>query len=236
MATTIMLEARRGSIPDEVKTVAMSEGVDPVKLARRLGEGRVVIPRNVRRAGRVKVLGIGEGLATKVNVNIGTSGTVIDLEMERQKARIAVEYGSDTIMDLSTGGDIREIRKILMAESEPLPFGTVPTYQAWIEGVRRFGGIPPPDWFIKIVEEQLRDGVDFMTIHAAITRELAEKAVKSSRIEPIVSRGGAMLTAWIFESGEENPYNKNWGLPTGAVRGIRCRYKPWRLASTRRNC
>ncbi len=210
MVKTLMLEARGGSVPDEVKAVAEAEGVDPVKLARRLSDGRVVIPRNVRRSGRVKVIGIGEGLTTKVNVNIGTSGTVVNLDMEREKARVAVKYGSDTIMELSTGGDLRSIRRLLMRESEPLPFGTVPTYQAWIEGVKRFNSLPPKDWFIKVVEEHLRDGVDFMTIHAGITRELAEKAVKGGRIEPIVSRGGAMLAAWMLEEGEENPYYSSW--------------------------
>ncbi len=210
MVKTIMLEARSGSIPEEVEVVARSEDVDPVKLARRLGEGRVIIPRNTRRKGRVRIIGIGEGLFTKVNVNIGTSGTLVNIEMEKEKARVAVKYGSDTIMDLSTGGNISEIRRILMEASEPLPFGTVPTYQAWIDGVRKYGGLPPGDWFIKIIEEHLRDGVDFMTIHAGITRELGEKAVRSKRIQPIVSRGGAMITAWMLETGEENPYYSNW--------------------------
>ncbi len=205
-----MLEARNGSIPEEVEIVARMENVDPVKLAHRLTSGRVIIPRNNGRRGRVKVIGVGEGLSTKVNVNIGTSGTLVDLEMEKEKAHIAVKYGSDTIMDLSTGGDISEIRRVLLRESEPLPFGTVPTYQAWIDGVKKYDGLPPSDWFLRIVEEHLRDGVDFMTIHAGITRELGEKAVKSKRVQPIVSRGGAMLTVWMLETGEENPYYRNW--------------------------
>jgi len=210
MVKTIMLECRAGSIPDEVMAVAKVEDVDVIKLARRVAEGRVVIPRNARRLGKVKSVGVGEGLFTKVNVNIGTSGTVVDIEMEKQKARIAVKYRSDTIMDLSVGGDLTEIRRVLMNESEPLPFGTVPTYQAWIEGVKKFNGLPPADWFLKVVEEHLRDGVDFMTIHAGITRDLAEKALKSDRVQPIVSRGGAMLAAWMLEAGEENPYYRNW--------------------------
>jgi len=117
---TIMIEARRGSVLDEVRVIAKYENVDPVKLARRLGEGRVIIPRNTRRNGRVRIIGIGEGLTTKVNVNIGTSGTLIDIKMEKEKARIAVKYGSDTIMDLSTGGNISEIRRILMRESKTI--------------------------------------------------------------------------------------------------------------------
>ncbi len=211
MAKTLIDEVRSGSIPDEIVIVAKEEGVDPRKLAKLVAEGRAIVPRNVRRTGKVRPIGIGEGLRTKVNVNIGTSGTVIDVEMEKAKARIAVEYGSDTIMDLSTGGDLDEIRRVLMEVSQPLPFGTVPTYQAWIEGVRKYGGLSmPSDWFLKIVERHLRDGVDFMTIHAAITKDLAKRVVKSSRVAPIVSRGGAMLAAWMLENDEENPYLKHW--------------------------
>jgi len=205
-----MLEARSGSVPEEVKVLAESEEIDSDKLRTRLAEGRVIIIRNVRRSGKVKVIGIGEGLSTKVNVNIGTSATVNDLDMEKKKARVSVEYGSDTIMDLSTGGDLNQVRATLMEASEPLPFGTVPTYQAWIEGVQKYKGVPPEDWFFNIIELQLKDGVDFMTIHAGITSELASKMVKGDRIAPTVSRGGAMLAAWILELGGENPYYENW--------------------------
>ncbi|GAB6148735.1 phosphomethylpyrimidine synthase ThiC [Stetteria hydrogenophila] len=205
-----MLEARGGSVPGEVEEVARLEGVDPSKLARRLAEGRVVILRNARRSGRVRPTGVGEGLRTKVNVNLGTSGTVVDVGMEAEKARIAVRYGADAVMDLSIGGDITGVRRLILREAEPLPVGTVPTYQAWIEGVKRYKAMPPADWFLKVLEWHLRDGVDFATIHAGITRELAEKAVRSRRVEPIVSRGGAMLAAWMLETGEENPYYANW--------------------------
>ena len=205
-----MLEARSGATPDEVREIARIEGVDPNKLRDRLCNGRVVIPRNLRRVRRVKLIGVGEGLSTKVNANIGTSTTVIDLDMEREKARTAVKYGADTIMDLSIGGNLAEIRRILLKESEPLPFGTVPTYQAYLEGVSISGSLPDEDLFLKTVEEHLKSGVDFMTIHAGLSRDLAEKAVKSNRIEPIVSRGGAMLAAWMLETGNENPYLKNW--------------------------
>jgi len=203
MVKTIMLSARKGSIPEEILKVAKIEDVDPNKLRDRLASGKVIIPRNNRRY-NVNILGIGEGLTTKVNTNIGTSGTVVNIDMEREKARVAVKYKSDTIMDLSTGGDLDEIRRILIKESEPLPFGTVPTYQAWIEGVKKYGGVNiPSEWFIKVVERHLKDGVDFMTIHAGITRELAIKSLKSTRIMPTVSRGGAMLTAWMMENDEE---------------------------------
>ena len=205
-----MLEARSGSVPEEVKLIAKKEDIDANKLRTRIAEGRVIIARDVRRSGKVNVIGVGEGLTTKVNVNIGTSATVYDLDMEKEKARVAVKYGSDTIMDLSTGGDIGKVRTALMEASEPLPFGTVPTYQAWIDGVKRHKGLPPEDLFFKVIENQLEDGVDFMTIHAGITRDLASSMVKGDRLAPTVSRGGAMLAAWMLENETENPYFKNW--------------------------
>ena len=205
-----MLEARSGSIPEEVRIIAKNEDVDADKLRTRLAQGRVIIARNLRRSGRGRALGIGEGLSTKVNVNIGTSATVYDLDMEKEKARVAVEYGSDTIMDLSTGGDLDKVRTALMESSDPLPFGTVPTYQAWIEGVKKHKGLPPEDLFFKVIEDQLETGVDFMTIHAGITKNLASRMVKGNRLAPTVSRGGAMLAAWMLENETENPYFKNW--------------------------
>jgi phosphomethylpyrimidine synthase len=205
-----MLEARSGSVPEDIKVIAEREDINPDKLRTRLAQGRIIIARNIKRRGKVKVLGVGEGLSTKVNVNIGTSATVYDLEMEKKKAQVAVEYGSDTIMDLSTGGDLKKVRTALMEASEPLPFGTVPTYQAWIEGIQKNNGLPPEDLFFKVIEAQLKDDVDFMTIHTGITRQLASNMVKGNRIAPTVSRGGAMLAAWMLENDKENPYYKNW--------------------------
>ena len=211
MALTIVEEARAGKVTDEMKLIADVEGVDPERLRRLIASGRVAVLRNVRRQGRVRPVAVGELMLSKVNANIGTSGTVVDVEAEREKARIAASYGADTVMDLSMGGPLDEIRLTVMREAEPLPLGTVPTYQAWVEGLRRYGGLGmPSDWFIEVVERQLRQGVDYMTIHAALTRRLAEKAVRSSRVVPITSRGGALLAAWMLENGEENPYRKHW--------------------------
>ncbi len=211
MPDTIMKAAREGRVTDEIVEVAKAEGLEPGKVRFLIAEGRVALLRNVKRSGRVRLVAVGEAMFSKVNANIGTSGTVVDVEAERRKARIAVEYGADTVMDLSMGGDLDEIRSMIMREAEPLPLGTVPTYQAWVEGLRRYGGLSiPSDWFIKIVERQLRQGVDYMTIHAALSRELAERAVRSSRVIPITSRGGALLAAWMLENGEENPYRSHW--------------------------
>ncbi len=192
-----------------LKSVASFEAVDVEFIRRGVKSGRIIVFGNVKRD-NVKPVAIGEGLSTKVNVNIGTSGTVADLNMEIKKARVAVEYGSDTIMDLSTGGNLDEVRRKLMEVSKPLPFGTVPTYQAWIEGVAKYGVSIPSDFFLAVVEKHLKDGVDFMTIHAGISRELSEKALRSERLMPIVSRGGSMLAVWMVENNSENPYIKHW--------------------------
>ena len=206
----LIQEARSGGVVDELLEVAKAEGIDYEALRRRVAGGRVIVVRNLRRRG-VRVVGVGEGLRTKVNVNVGTSGTVVDLDLEIGKVKVARAFGADTIMDLSTGGDLDEVRRALLKVSEGTPFGTVPTYQAWIEGVRKFGSVGiPSDWFISVVERHLKDGVDFMTIHAGITLELARKAVRSTRIAPIVSRGGSMLAAWMMENDSENPYLKHW--------------------------
>ena len=210
MTKTIMGIAKSGNTTEEMKRLSEIEDVPVEKIRERIASGRIVITRNIRRES-IRTTGIGEGLYTKVNVNIGTSSMLVDIEMEKKKAHIAVKYGADTIMDLSTGGNLDEIRRILLKEVEPLPLGTVPAYQAWIEGVKKYGGVSfPSEWFIEIVERQLRDGVDFMTIHSALSLELARKAVASTRIMPIVSRGGAMLAVWMLENNEENPFRQHW--------------------------
>lgn len=207
----LITEATSSSAIDTILEVSKQESVDYEVLRRRVAQGRVIVPRNLSKR-KARLVGIGEGLSTKVNVNVGTSGVYVDLDLEVRKVKVALEYGTDTIMDLSTGGDLDEVRRKLIEASEGIPFGTVPTYQAWIYGVRKYGNVAsiPADWFIDVVEKHLKDGVDFMTIHAAITRDLALKAVKSRRIMPIVSRGGSMIAAWMIEAGKENPYYSQW--------------------------
>lgn len=208
---TLLLEAQSTSLIDELVEVAKAEGVDYEVLRRRVAAGRVIIPRNTTKK-KARVIAIGEGLSTKVNVNVGTSGVYVDLNLEREKVKVAVNYGADTIMDLSTGGDLDAIRRELLEAANGLPFGTVPTYEAWIYGVKKYGSIAsiPEDWFLKVVEVHLRDGVDFMTIHAALTKDLTYRAVRGGRVMPIVSRGGSMIAAWMLETGKENPYYSQW--------------------------
>jgi phosphomethylpyrimidine synthase len=162
MAKTIIEEVREGRVPDEVRAVARREGVDEHKLTKRIASGRAILIRNVKLPNKVSAIGL--GLTTKVNVNIGTSSEVINLETELEKVRIANRWG-DTLMDLSTGGDLDEIRRAIIRESK-LPVGTVPTYQAFIDSFRRKGGGAyfSEDELFKAVERHLRDGVAFMTI------------------------------------------------------------------------
>jgi len=206
----IITEARNSNSISELVGIAKSEGIDYETLKKRVGLGRVIIVRNSRRP-KVRPAAVGEGLRTKVNVNVGTSGTIVNVDLEVEKVKTAVKLGADTLMDLSTGGNLDEIRARLLGASEGVPFGTVPTYQAWIEGIRKYGGVGiPSEWFLSVVEKHLKDGVDFMTIHAGITLDLARKSVKSRRVAPIVSRGGSMIAVWMIENSEENPYLKHW--------------------------
>jgi len=206
----LMKRAKMGIKDEILREIARRELIDEDKLVKRISEGRVIIPKNEVRE-NVRIIGIGEGLTTKVNVNIGTSNLYVNPEMEIRKARVAVKFGADTIMDLSTGGDLDDIRRKLIREA-PIPFGTVPIYQAFIEAtIKKGAGIHmTEDEIFNVIEKQLKDGVDFMTIHAGITMEIVEKAVKSSRVTGIVSRGGAMLSAWIMENKAENPLYKNF--------------------------
>lgn len=206
----LMVAARSGSTPEEVVAVARSEGLSPDILRQRLSRGTVVIPRNSLVKGR-RIIGVGEGLRTKVNVNIGTSTLHVDLGMELEKAKIALKYGTDTLMDLSVGGDLRYIRREILKILD-VPFGTVPIYQAYMESVRKYhsGVDMTEDDVFRVLEEHYKDGVDFVTVHVGLTRELAEKTVKIGRRAGIVSRGGAILAAWMLHNNQENPLYKNY--------------------------
>ena len=207
--STLIRAARSGRVTDEMKLVAREEGVSPEKIRDRIASGRVIILRNIVHE-NVKPRGVGQGLTTKVNVNVGTSPQVCNLDLEIEKVKIAVRYGADTIMDLSTGGDLDEIRRTLIKVADGLPFGTVPTYQVFIEAYRKYkSGVEfTVDELLNTVEKHLKDGVDFMTIHAGVTKEIAEKLLRSDRVIPIVSRGGEFVIAWMLRHGEENPYYK----------------------------
>ncbi|HID18505.1 TPA: phosphomethylpyrimidine synthase, partial [Candidatus Bathyarchaeota archaeon] len=201
---TLMDAARNGKILKEFSQVAEAEGLSVERILAGLRSGRIVIVRNVVRVG-VEPLGIGEGLRVKINANIGSSPEVEDLEYEVEKAKTAVKYGADTVMDLSTGGDLDNIRRRILEEVK-VPIGTVPIYQAGIEAARKSKLLVDmtEDDILKVIEKHGKDGVDFMTIHAGITRETVERLQKIGRVAGIVSRGGAFLASWILRHEREN--------------------------------
>ena len=206
---SIIEEARKGIITEEMKRVSEIEKVSVEKIRRRIANGKIMVIRNIRNPSR-KLVAIGKGLTTKVNINIGTSSEVVDLQSELEKVKIANKWG-DTLMDLSTGGDLDEIRREIIKHSD-LPVGTVPVYQVFIESFKKKSGGAyfTEEDLLDTVEKHLKDGVAFMTIHAGITKELAIKALKSKRIIPIVSRGGDMIAGWMLHNDSENPYRKHW--------------------------
>jgi phosphomethylpyrimidine synthase len=205
---SIIEEAKRGNITDEMKAISKLELISPEKVRRRIADGKIILIRNVKKPSK-RLIAVGKGITTKINVNIGTSSEVVSVEMELEKVKIANKLG-DTLMDLSTGGDLDEIRRTIIQHSK-IPVGTVPIYQVFIESFKkRSGGAYfTEDDLLKTVEKQLRDGVAFMTIHAGITKDLAIRALKSRRMIPIVSRGGDMIAGWMIHNDSENPYRKN---------------------------
>jgi phosphomethylpyrimidine synthase len=206
---TQMSSAIRGIATDEMRQVAKDEDISLDTLVHGIARGSIIIPRNTARKQQIKVVGIGQGLKTKVNVNIGTSTLYQNLEEEVSKARVAVRYGADTIMDLSDGGDLNLIREKLL-EAAPITFGTVPVYQAYAEGVEKFKNplnITSDD-FLNAFEKNVKDGVDYTTIHSGITKELAQRIFDVQRHGGIVSKGGTITAAWMLKYDKENPYNE----------------------------
>jgi phosphomethylpyrimidine synthase len=202
-----MSYAKRGIATEEMKQVAKDEQVDLDLIVRRVARGVIIIPKNNARRQEIKVKGIGKGLSTKVNVNIGTSTLKVDLKEEVEKAKVAVRYGADTIMDLSDAGNLVEIRRTLLDVAR-IPFGYVPVYQAYANAVSKYKNPleMSSDDFIKAFEDAVKDGVDFVTIHSGITKDLAERVLKVRRHAGIVSKGGTITAAWMLKYDKENPY------------------------------
>jgi len=207
---TQLAKARAGITTPEMKLVAEKEHVDVLSLRDRIADGRVVIPANINHKGLIPC-GIGEGLFIKVNANIGTSSDRISLDEELAKLTVAVEAGADTVMDLSTGGDIDLFRRKILLGSK-VPIGTVPIYQAVVRAINDRGGLPhlAVDDIFEVIERQAEDGVDFITVHCGVTRAALEMLRRQGRITDIVSRGGAFLTAWMLHNDKENPLYENF--------------------------
>ena len=188
-----------------METVARDERMDIDLLVRRVAEGTVVIPKNANRDLK-RVGGVGLGLRTKVNANIGTSATFPDIKDELVKLKTAIDAGADAVMDLSTGGDLTAIRKVIIQRC-PVALGTVPIYECAVDVVEERGAITriTADDLLDVIERQAKQGVDFMTIHSGITRESIARLRDQGRVTDVVSRGGAFLVKWILANGKENP-------------------------------
>jgi len=206
---TQMQDALRGNITPEMKLVAESEGIDVQKIVRGLSEGRIIIPKNVE--GNTKAIAIGKGLKTKINANVGSSSELEKVKWEVEKAKAAVKYGADTIMDLSTGPDYQNVLNAIM-EAVNVPIGTVPIYEAGITASNSKGAVVnmDEDDMFNAILNQAKAGVDFITVHCGITKDLIGKVQDSNRIMGIVSRGGSFLAAWILQNQMENPLYKNY--------------------------
>ena len=197
--------ARSGKITDEMEEVAKAEGVPAEFVRKNLADGTLIIPRNILRR-RIKPLAIGAGLRTKVNANIGTSEDSAEAADELKKLEVAVSAGADAVMDLSTGGNLDEIRKMILKES-PVSVGTVPIYQAAVSSGKKgrsFVEIAGEEFF-EAIERHAEDGVDFITVHCGVTRKTVETMEKQGRIMGIVSRGGALTYEWMKINRKENP-------------------------------
>lgn len=202
--------ARKGLATKEIEEVATFEGVEPQFIVKEMAAGHTIIPRNNHHTS-ISPIGIGKGLRTKINANIGTSKDHQDLEEELKKLKVAIESGADTVMDLSTGGSLDEIRRAIIKEST-VPIGTVPIYQAVVETVRSKKAMVhmSTDLLFKVIEQQAEDGVDFITVHCGLTRESVARLKREGRIMDVVSRGGAFTIEWMAYNKKENPLYQHY--------------------------
>ncbi|NLI99449.1 phosphomethylpyrimidine synthase ThiC [bacterium] len=194
-----------------VKKVALKEGVPEQFVSQAFSDGCVVIPYNKKRPREIEPSGIGKGLRTKVNANLGTSPSIADLNMEKSKLKAAIEAGADTVMDLSTGGDINETRRMIIKESS-VPVGTVPIYQAACDAPKSGKSFLElsVDEIFDAVRTHLEDGVDFLTIHTGLTTSGIERLRNRKRLAGIVSRGGSMMAQWMIRNNKENPFAEHF--------------------------
>ncbi len=205
--TTQMQAAKLGIITPEMKIVAEKEFMDPETLRTLVAKGEVAIPCNVRHTS-ISPEGIGTGLRTKINVNLGISGDCRDYDREMQKVDMALQFGAEAIMDLSNYGKTNTFRTALIAKS-PAMIGTVPMYDAIGYLEKDLLDITAED-FLKVVRAHAEEGVDFMTIHAGINRRAVEAFMRDKRKMNIVSRGGSLLFAWMMMTGNENPFYEHY--------------------------
>jgi phosphomethylpyrimidine synthase len=208
---TQLEKARKGLVTEEIKICAAQEGVEPEFIRQGIVEGTIVVCRNVNHTA-IKPLAIGKGLRTKVNANIGTSKDNNNLKLELEKLKIAAAAGADAVMDLSTGGDLAAIRKAVM-EKATVAIGTVPIYQAAVKVLQEkkaISGMTAEDMFA-VIEENGRDGVDFITVHCGVNKRSVATVEEQGRVLGIVSRGGSMTANWMYCNNRENPLYEDYG-------------------------
>lgn len=194
---TLLESAKQNKPTDAVKQVAQDEGRDIPFIMQKIAAGEIVILKNC---------GIGAGLRTKVNANIGTSVERADISEEIEKLRVAIDAGADTVMDLSTGGDLARIRRAII-ENSTVPVGTVPIYEAAVAAYKKHGSVAGMDRddIFRVLESQAADGADFFTVHCGMTTESLARLEKQERTIDLVSRGGAFLAEWMKKNKKENP-------------------------------
>ncbi len=197
--------AKKGIITEEMKEIARQEGLSPEFIRDGVAKGEIVILTNSKKPPQ-RLVAVGKGLRTKVNANIGSSEDYASIEEEVEKARVAEEAGADTIMDLSTGGDLRKFR-LAIREAFKGPMGTVPIYEAAINSARKKGGIifMTEDDLFSTIEQHAKDGVNFVTVHCGVTLQTLERLKRQGRITDVVSRGGAFHLTWMVYNKKENP-------------------------------
>jgi phosphomethylpyrimidine synthase len=202
--------AIKGIISPQMTLVAQQEGVEAEVIRQGVAKGTIIIPANTNHTNLVPC-GIGQGLKTKVNANIGTSSDFGNIDTELEKLQVSIDSGADTVMDLSTGGDISAIRQAIIASSS-LPIGTVPIYQVGIEAIDRHSAIVKmtTDELFAVIEEHARDGVDFITVHCGVTQSAIARLKKQGRVADVVSRGGAFLIGWMLHNEQENPLYEHY--------------------------
>ena len=198
---TLMEDAKKGIITPQIKAVAEAEGIDAETVRSCVAKGWITIPNNIE--GKSRLVAVGKYMSTKINANIGTSRDYVDIEEEVKKAKASETFGADTLMDLSTGGDLDMIRQRVM-DVVDIPIGTVPIYQA--AATHKAVVDMSSDDMFNAVRKHAEDGVDFVTVHCGVNQNAIERLKTSDRIMNVVSRGGSFTIAWMLHNDQENPF------------------------------
>ncbi|MFH1355080.1 MAG: phosphomethylpyrimidine synthase ThiC [Candidatus Omnitrophota bacterium] len=207
---TQLESAKKRTLTPLIKTIAKEENIPATQLLKNIAEGKVVIPLNKNHKIK-KPCAIGLDLRTKINANIGTSTDKSQIHYELKKLDVAIEFGADTVMDLSVGGNLKLIRKEILKRS-CVPVGTVPIYEIAVEANKKNDDFLKfdTDDILQILEAQAKEGVDFFTVHAGVTKKSLGELKKHRRVLDVVSRGGAILAAWMMQSKKENPFYEDF--------------------------